>query len=40
MLLAHHNRYGFSSINERKPYSWPGGKRLALYIGPNIEHFA
>ena len=40
MLLPHHNRYAFSSINERKPYSWPDGKRLALYIGLNIEHFA
>jgi peptidoglycan/xylan/chitin deacetylase (PgdA/CDA1 family) len=40
MLLPHHNRYRFSSINERKPYSWPDGKRLALYIALNIEHFA
>lgn len=40
MLLPHHNRYAFSAINTRPDYSWPEGKRLAVYIGLNIEHFA
>ena len=40
MLLPHHNRYAYSAINTRADYSWPDGKRLALYIGLNIEHFA
>lgn len=40
MLVPHHNRYPYSSINSRPDYSWPQGKRLAVYIGLNIEHFA
>jgi len=39
-LLPHHNRYAYSSIKKRTDYSWPDGKRLAFYIGLNIEHFA
>ena len=30
----------YSPITERKDYSWPDGKRLAVYLGLNIEHFA
>jgi len=40
MKLPHHNRYDYRSIKNRKDYSWPGGKRLAFYIGVNIEHFS
>jgi len=40
LKLPHHNRYEYSAINNRKDYSWPGGKRLALYFGINIEHFS
>ena len=40
MQLPHHHRYAYSPITERAPYEWPGGKRLAFYIGLNIEHFA
>jgi allantoinase len=39
-MLPGHNRYDFSVIPQRKTYDWPGGKRLAFYIAPNIEHFA
>ena len=38
--LPYHDRYAYSPIVERKDYSWPGGKRLAVYLGLNIEHFA
>ena len=38
--LPYHDRYPYSPITERKDYSWPGGKRLAVYLGLNIEHFA
>ena len=38
--LPYHDRYPFSPITERKDYSWPEGKRLAVYLGLNIEHFA
>jgi len=37
--LKSHGRYGYSAITRRPDYSWPGGKRLAVYLGFNIEHF-
>ena len=38
LRLPYHDRYAYSPITERKDYSWPGGKRLAVYLGLNIEH--
>ncbi len=38
--LRTHGRYPYSAINARPDYSWPGRKRLAVYIGFNVEHFA
>ncbi|MEO1636755.1 MAG: polysaccharide deacetylase family protein [Cyanobacteria bacterium J06631_9] len=38
--LASHHRYSFSPITNRPDFSWPEGKRLAFYIGVNIEWFA
>jgi allantoinase len=38
--LRSHDRYGYSAIVRRPDYSWPGGKRLAVYIGFNLEHFS
>jgi allantoinase len=40
MRLPHHGRYGYSAITRRSDYSWPGGKRLAVHVALNIEHFA
>ena len=40
LKLPHHGRYDYSAIEQRKDYSWPGGKRLAFYVALNIEHFA
>lgn len=40
MQLPTHNRYAFSSIDDRPDYSWPGNKRLAFYMAVNIEIFA
>ena len=37
--LATHGRYDYSPITRRDDYAWPGGFRLAVYIGFNIEHF-
>jgi allantoinase len=37
---AAHGRYPYSPITERPTYDWPGGKRLAVYIGLNLEWFA
>jgi allantoinase len=39
-MLPSHGRYAYSSILSRPDYSWPGGKRLAVYIALNIEGFA
>lgn len=38
--LREHGRYAYSPIVERPDFSWPGGKRLALYIALNLEHYA
>ena len=35
-----HGRYAYSSIGSRPDYSWPDGKRLAVYIALNIEQFS
>ena len=40
MELKKHGRYDYSPIIERPDYDWPEGKRLAVYIGLNIEHFS
>ena len=37
--LKTHGRYPYSAIHRRPDYSWPGKKRLAVYIGFNVEHF-
>ena len=39
-LLPRHNRYDFHPLPERKDYSWPEGKRLALVLTTNVECFA
>jgi peptidoglycan/xylan/chitin deacetylase (PgdA/CDA1 family) len=33
-------RFAYSAIPQRPDFSWPDGKRLAVYIGFNLEHFA
>ncbi|MEY8120324.1 polysaccharide deacetylase family protein [Falsihalocynthiibacter sp. BN13B15] len=39
-MLKDHGRYSYSPIPKRADYSWRDGKRLAVYIGLNLEHFA
>jgi peptidoglycan/xylan/chitin deacetylase (PgdA/CDA1 family) len=39
-MLRSHGRYDYSGITERADYAWPGGRRLAVYLGINLEHFA
>jgi hypothetical protein len=38
-MLPTHGRYDYSSITTRADYSWPGGRRLAVYLALNIEAF-
>jgi allantoinase len=37
--MRSHGRYGYSPITRRPDYSWPKSRRLAIYVGFNIEHF-
>lgn len=39
-MVAGHGRYDYSAITARPTYDWPGGRRLAVYIALNLEHFA
>jgi len=39
-LLAGHGLFDFQGIHHRPDYHWPGGRRLAVYLGFNLEHFA
>lgn len=40
MRLPTHGRYAYSALPRRPVYDWPNGRRLAVYIGLNLEHFA
>lgn len=39
-LLPGHGLFDFQGIHHRPDYHWPGGRRLAVYLGFNLEHFA
>ncbi len=34
-----HDRYEWSMLRERKPVTWPGGARIALWVVPALEFF-
>jgi len=38
--LRSHGRYDYSPIVGRPAFEWPGGKRLAVYVALNLEHYA
>jgi peptidoglycan/xylan/chitin deacetylase (PgdA/CDA1 family) len=38
--LPSHHRFNYSPISHRTDFTWPERKRLAVYLGFNIEHFA
>jgi len=40
MQLPSHGRCGYSAIVNRPDYSWPEGKRLAIYVAAALEYFA
>ena len=35
----HQLPFTYSPITDRPPLEWPGGARVAVYIGLNVEHF-
>jgi allantoinase len=39
MSLPHHGRFDYVPVTRRPVYDWPNGRRLAVYIGLNLEHF-
>lgn len=39
-MLPGHGRYDYRPWRGRPAYEWPGGTRLAVYVGLNLEHFA
>jgi len=40
MKLAGHDRYDYVPLRGRLNYTWPQGKRLAVYFALNLEHFS
>ncbi len=38
--LAGHGLFDYQGIHHRPDYCWPEGRRLAVYLGFNLEHFA
>ena len=39
-MLPTHGRYAYHPWPGRARYAWPGGAKLAVYLGVNLEHFA
>jgi hypothetical protein len=39
MKLTTHDRYDYSPLRGRPDYTWPNGRRLAVYFALNLEHF-
>jgi allantoinase len=39
-MLPSHDRFAYSSIVDRPQFHWPDGKRLAVHLCLNLEHFA
>lgn len=40
MELKTHNRYAYAPLRGRADYTWPAGRRLAVYFALNLEHFS
>lgn len=40
MKLKSHGRFDYSALPHRPLYDWPEGRRLAVYVGLNLEHFS
>jgi peptidoglycan/xylan/chitin deacetylase (PgdA/CDA1 family) len=39
-MLPSHDRFAYSPIVDRPDFTWPEGKRLAVYVALCVEHFA
>jgi peptidoglycan/xylan/chitin deacetylase (PgdA/CDA1 family) len=38
--LRSHGRFDYSAITQRPDFTWPQGRRLAVYVALNLEHFS
>ena len=39
-MLKSHGRFEYSAIIDRPKFTWPEGKKLAVYLALNLEHFS
>ena len=39
-MLPGHGRFEYSPITARRDFSWPEGRRLAVYVAVCLEHFS
>ena len=39
-MLPSHGRFDYSPITARPDFTWPEGRRLAVYIAVCLEHFS
>ncbi|MFC3125622.1 polysaccharide deacetylase family protein [Pseudoroseomonas globiformis] len=39
-MLPSHGRYDYHAWPDRPAYSWPGGAKLAVYLGISLQHFS
>jgi hypothetical protein len=39
-MLRSHGRFAYSPITGRPDFTWPGGRRLAVYVAVCVEHFS
>ncbi len=39
-MLKHHERFDYLPIHRRPAFSWPHGKRLAVYLALNVEAYS
>ena len=39
-MLRTHDRFRYSAIVQRPDFTWPNGRRLAIHVCLNLEHFA
>lgn len=39
-MLRDHGRFAYAPITGRPAFSWPQGRRLAVHVALNLEHFA
>ena len=39
-IVRNHGRFEYRAIHDRRDFTWPDRRRLAVYVGVNLEHFS